>query len=90
MLTEFQEAKLKEAIHQEYMNANACGQAKVGYQDKCCDEPKREGLRARIEHRRYQAEKETRKAMALAELGHLLDKHPDFARILELMEEVGR
>lgn len=70
--------------------AYAANEANCCTANQCDTKPMRESLRDRIATRRYRAEKETRKAMALAELQHLLDKHPEVARIFELMEEVGQ
>lgn len=43
-------------------------------------------LRERIHSQRHHAQVQSRKVEQLAELEYLLDKHPDVARILELME----
>lgn len=52
--------------------------------------PMREGLLGRIRNRRNRAENESMKANRLYELEALLEKNQETARILELMEEVGR
>lgn len=58
--------------------------------DMAMDEQKRASLRDRAYSAQFRAERESRKASQMAELGALLDKNPDVARILDLMEEVGR
>lgn len=45
-------------------------------------------LRDRIRDQRNRAEMEASRSAQLGELDHLLDKHPDFARILDLLEIV--
>jgi hypothetical protein len=55
-----------------------------------CDEPRRADLRERIHMQRCRAEGEVERAMALAELEHLLDNNPDVARILDLVDLVKR
>ncbi len=45
-------------------------------------------LRERVEAQLNHAHTEARKAQRLAELAELLHKHPDVARILDLVEEV--
>lgn len=52
------------------------------------DECRQPGLRERIYMQRRRAEGELSRAMALAELENLLDKYPDLARILDLVEQV--
>ena len=51
-------------------------------------EPKRDNLRNRVERQMCEAARAGRKADRLAELGALLDKNPEVARILDLIEEV--
>ncbi len=45
----------------------------------------RASLRERVNNRLYRAELESRKAHQLLELSELLEKHPDIARILDLV-----
>jgi len=45
-------------------------------------------LRERIASQRYRAQAEARQSEALMELEFLMDKHPEVARILELLERV--
>ncbi len=47
-------------------------------------------LRSRIHSQLRCAQRESRKANLLSELEYLLDKNPETARILELMEQVGK
>ena len=47
-------------------------------------------MRERINAQLYRAQVESRKENALAELQYLLDKNPEVARILDLLEQVGR
>ena len=51
-------------------------------------EPMRDSLRNRVERQMCDAARAGRKADRLAELGMLLDKNPEVARILDLIEEV--
>jgi hypothetical protein len=74
---------------QEKMNA-ACGQqeataGRVGF-DEPCAAP---SFRERLTSRRDRAARESRKFGQVDELLWLLDKHPEVARILELIEIVG-
>jgi hypothetical protein len=46
------------------------------------------GLRERVHSQRLQAESNARKREALGELEYLMDKHPEVARMLELLEQV--
>lgn len=55
-----------------------------------CAEPKRANLRQRCYDSQFRAERESRKAGLMYELGQLLDKNPEVARILDLIKEVGR
>ena len=48
----------------------------------------RVSLRERISSQRRNAAREGNKEIRLAELEHLLDKNPEVARILDLIEEV--
>lgn len=95
-MTNEQEQKLKQMAEQENMLAmagtmphppdvgslNQCGQAL-----KTLSHPKAT-LRDRIEAQAYHAERESYRAGRLRELSELLAKHPDVARILDLLEEV--
>lgn len=51
-------------------------------------EPARPGLRERIGDQSRRAGNEARKAERLKELEYLLDKHPEVARILDLLDDV--
>jgi hypothetical protein len=51
------------------------------------DEPCRASLRERVESHLYRAKRESRNQTKLEELCKLLEKHPDVARILDLVEE---
>ena len=57
---------------------------------KGLDEPCRASLRERVAMDLIRAERESNKALRLRELNDLLDKNPDVARILDLVEEVRR
>ena len=48
----------------------------------------RPNLAERVTSQLRQAERQAPRAMRLAELKHLFEKHPDVARIFELMDEV--
>lgn len=62
---------------------NACGSAGLS-------EPMRDNLQQRVASQTRRAQRESRKANKLSELQYLLDKYPDFARILTLLEEVDK
>jgi len=47
-------------------------------------------LRERIHLQRHRAQVESRRADQLSELEYLLDKHPEIARILDLLDVVKR
>lgn len=53
-------------------------------------EPKRASLRERCEYAQRQAHVNANKERRMMELGALLDKNPEVARILDLIEEVGQ
>lgn len=55
-------------------------------QPQQCGEPMRETLTRRIDSRLYRAEKESRNNERLRELRYLLNKHPEIARILDLLD----
>lgn len=83
--------KNMETIEQKlkyYAESNAQSNPQCGVLGKDVIEPMRDNLRGRIADQRQRAERESRRAMALAELEYLLDKNPEFARILDLLEEV--
>ena len=48
----------------------------------------RESVRSRVERKTREAVRAGRQAQQLAELGALLDKNPEVARILDLFEEL--
>lgn len=52
------------------------------------DEPCRASLRERVDSQLHRARREKIKAERLEELQYLLEKYPDIARILDLIEEV--
>ncbi len=54
----------------------------------CAFEPAQPGLRDRIRLDWARAQRESWKEGRLAELQYLLDKHPEVARILELLDAV--
>ncbi len=69
-------------------DAGCCGQSGADY-TKGCDEPSRENLRGRAGNRFRRAHREGQLAERLAELIYMLDKHPEVARILDLLELTG-
>jgi len=52
------------------------------------DNPCRIFLRERIHGQRHRAQQEARRAEALQELEYLFEKHPEVARILDLLDQV--
>lgn len=91
MFSNEQEKMLKDAAYERPGHAgNQCQEQTTGGMlgmDLDSNRPMRDGLRRRIEERIGRAEREQMKATRLYELRELLQKHPDVARILELMEE---
>ena len=71
--------------HEQKLKAMAYEQAQMQGQ---CGMPKRLTLRGRVSQRLDDAHRAARKADRLEELQMLLAKHPDVARILDLMEEM--
>lgn len=87
-----QEAELKKAAHDA---AELNARCDTHYQtnarmEKGCDEPMRENLRGRVHSELRRSMRESRKAENLQELAMLLDKNPEVARILELMEGIDK
>lgn len=78
----FEKAKVAEMVGDARWGSLGCNEA------KSCTEPGRDCLRDRVHSQLRRAEGEVSRAMALAELERLLEKHPDVARILDLMEYV--
>ncbi len=74
----------KMAAQANQAQASTIGNAKMEY-----GEPMRESLTGRLRSRLGQSMRESRKAEQLNELLYLLDKHPEIARILDLVEAVG-
>lgn len=80
-----QEAKLKECA------VDQCAQqsAPMGYGGTANDpEPCRASLRERVSMDLSRSCREARKRDRLEELSYLLDKNPEIARILDLIEDV--
>ena len=84
------EAKL--AKHLESERFGQIGAALGGYSTLNQAEaqmPCKSSLRDRIASRAHHAARESRRAENLKELQYLLDKNPEVARILELLEAAG-
>ncbi len=81
-------AKLDMAA-QGYADRNAKAEAGccIG-EAKMAPDPERPSLARRVRDQLQQAEAATRKAQYLGELQYLLEKNPEVARILDLMEHV--
>ncbi len=60
----------------------------AGMLGKSTGEPCRPSLRDRVASQLRRSNDEVARSMRLAELQHLLDKNPEVARILDLVEEV--
>lgn len=60
--------------------------APIGYAGESCT---RASLRERVASQTHRARKESRRLDRLNELEYLLDKNPEIARILDLLEEVN-
>lgn len=86
-----QEQKLKAIAEQEYRMRQSgavqgdCLQAQSQPVNYCNAQP---SLRERIRADRFRAEESATRRDRLLELEYLLDKHPDVARILELLDQV--
>lgn len=82
-----QEANLKmQAEKLAYMNQAQT----VGMAGCASDSPSREPLLGRLYRQASHAQQEARRAERTHELIGLLEKHPEVARILDLVEELGR
>lgn len=81
--------KEREAKIRAYNELNQ-GQVGVGTMGLANESPKiaRPRLLERIANQRYRAENESRRADNLRELEYLLEKNPDIARILDLLDVV--
>jgi hypothetical protein len=90
-MTNEQQEKLKAIAEQEcnarlaHGNAGAAIGGLEYQQARSLAEPT---LRERIRNQRCRAQNESRRLEQLHELEYLLEKHPEVARILELMEAV--
>lgn len=85
-----QEAKLKEAAQQQCATPYGEATAKSMGGAIGCDtaQSARPSLRERVSMDLHRSMREVRKRDRLEELSYLLDKNPDIARILDLIEEV--
>ena len=86
---------VEEALQEKMAQAGQaeCGSAlrgDVGNGPKVADRETRAGFQERLHSRLGHIEREGRKGAALNELLYLLDKNPEVARILELIELVGQ
>jgi hypothetical protein len=63
-------------------------QAQMGLASDPYLEPARPNIMERVANDLRRAQRESRKADRLGELEYLLNKHPDIARILDLIEDV--
>ena len=83
---------LKQQAQREYENAkntaNTCGAALGIDRLMGLDEPRRASLRDRGAYQQRDAIRASRQADQLAELALLLERNPEVARILDLMEIV--
>ena len=88
-MTKEQEYKLKEMADKEF--GGEIGASQQTLNQGCAERtqiPSMPSLRERIHDQRYRAQVESRRAEQLGELECLLDKNPETARILELLEQV--
>ena len=70
----------EEYVKQQARNYSDCGGTGLG---QAC----RQSLRDRVESQKYRAEVEANRAAGLHELASLLDRNPDVARILDLLDQ---
>ena len=77
------------ALKAEAQMANAAMPQEYVGGGMALDEPCKAPLRDRIAYRARRAGNEARRAENLKELQYLLDKNPEVARILELLEAAG-
>jgi len=80
------EREMEEKMRQAKMQAEA-NQAQAGTVGNAT--PLRESWTGRFRSRLGHSMQESRRAEQLNELLYLLDKHPEIARILDLVDEVG-
>ena len=71
-------------------SASTAGGMIGGYAAKECEDPCRTPLREQVHYQLREASRQSRKAVQLEELAILLEKNPEVARILDLMEVVRR
>lgn len=77
-----------EEVAKELYTSQQAQQGAIGLASEGTNLCKRASLRERIERRAECAERDYARASRMRELAALLEKHPDIARILELMEEL--
>ncbi len=77
--------RLAKVAAKEY--TDYCGANPQAAMDGWADQPKRLSLSESVASQLYRAEREARKLQLLGELKYLLDKNPEVARILDLIEE---
>lgn len=70
--------------------SGAVGNGSTMCLDKDANMAGRPSLRDQVERQKYEAVRASHKAERMKELAYLLDKHPDVARILDLLEDVRR
>ena len=93
-MTNEQQEKLKALAEEEYNSRLAQGSAAgqtfghVNYEQQQVPQIAEPSLRERIRGKRIHAQSQSRRLEQLHELEYLLDKHPEFARILELIDAV--
>jgi hypothetical protein len=91
-MTAEQQIKLKQMAEQEAHSASSLSQGKVGGVYAILDvaqTPGRPRMRDRLDQRRADMERRSQQADKMRELVALLDKNPEVARILDLLEELG-
>lgn len=90
-MTELQKELESMKAQAEFQAKNyATGKADVGILTNATSEPCRPSLAERVRLDLNRARQESVKASRLEELNMLLSKHPDVARILDLLEDVRR
>lgn len=84
-----QDEEIKMKLMNDTAQQTAYGLGLQGSAGKSCDPPTRENLLQRFRSRLNRARRDKIKTEQLEELTYLLDKHPEVARILDLVDAIG-
>jgi hypothetical protein len=79
----------QEKLIQEKATQSNRASGLTGASTKACDEPAMEMLTQRFRSKLQRSKREQRKSDQMEELLYLLDKNPEVARILDLIDTIG-